>query len=320
MNKQSGNSYQFGYFFFDATKLALYYQNQLVRNIGEKSLLVLKVLLQNANELASHEEIIKKVWSDSPNGITAIHLAQNIKKLRKILAEFEPDKKFIESVKGRGYMFVAEISPEEIESVQEVSFSLSEQSFTQNEPEYIPITENQSRRTYLKPLYIFSSLLLLFLVFLFVQFWFSSNDEQKIKRVVEESQKFESMVLYSNPQNVEDTQLLNYWLPETDFNSDLDIRKIRAGIQRLVNEGKYYGKESKCEQFEFQSIEINQTNDYAIVKTMEKWFIAEYLKDGTLHKNKTIGPYFVIYTVRKLDGRWLVEKSNTARAKPDQGR
>jgi len=165
-----------------------------------------------------------------------------------------------------------------------------------------------------------SVLFSIFLLFLLAHFWFSPNDEQKIKRVVEESQKFESLVLYANPQSFEDARLAAYWLPETDFNADFDIKKIRAGVQRLKDEGKYYGKESKCEQFEFQSIEINETNDFAVVKTLEKWFVAEYQKDGTLLKNKTVGPYFVIYTVRKIDGQWLVEKSNTARAKPTPAR
>ena len=315
MNKLSENTYRFGDFLFDADKLALYHRNELIRNVGEKSLQVLAILLQNANELASHDEIIKQVWLDNSSGVTAVHIAQNIKKLRRILAEYEPDKKFIESVKGRGYMFTGEVSSVEIETPRELSFLQSEQTFAQHETEDAPAKESHTRRNFLKPAYIFTALFSIFVVLLLARFLFSSSDEQSIKRVIEESQKFESLVLYNNPQSFEDVQLAAYWLPQTDFNSDFDIRKIRAGVQRLINEGKYYGKESKCEQFEFQSIEINQTNDFAIVKTLEKWFIAEYWKDGTLHKNKTVGPYFVIYTVRKIDRQWLVEKSNTARAK-----
>ncbi len=114
----------------------------------------------------------------------------------------------------------------------------------------------------------------------------------------------------------QEAHLAKYWMPETDFNSDFDIKKIRAGVQRLVNEEKYYGQETKPEQFEIESVEINEAKDFAIAKTLEKWFIAEYRKDGTLLKNKTVGPYFVTYTLRKIDGKWLIDKSNTARAKP----
>jgi hypothetical protein len=146
--------------------------------------------------------------------------------------------------------------------------------------------------------------------------WYAETDEQKIRKVVEESQKFESLVLYNSPASVEEAQLNRYWLADNEFNSELDINKIRAGVQRLIREGKYYGKETRCEQFEIQSIEINEAKDFAIVKTLEKWFIAEYFTDGTLFKNKTVGPYFVSYTLRRKDGRWLIEKSTTARAKP----
>lgn len=316
MNNLSENTCRFNDFLFDADKLALYHRNELIRNIGEKSLRVLSVLLRNANELASHDEIIKQVWADNVSGVTAVHIAQNIKKLRKVLAEYEPDKIFIESVKGHGYIFVGEILPEEIETPPELPFLQSEQSFIYDERGNAPAKDIRDDKSFLKPAYIFGALFAVFFVSLLVWFWFPPNDERKIKRVVEESQKFESLVLYSNPQSFQDAQLAAYWTPQIDFNSDYDIKKIRAGVQRLVDENKYYGKESKCEQFDFQSIEIKETGDFAIVKTLEKWFIAEYLKDGTLLKNKTIGPYFVVYTVRKIDGRWLVEKSSTARAKP----
>lgn len=82
----------------------------------------------------------------------------------------------------------------------------------------------------------------------------------------------------------------------------------------MLEKGLYYGNETKCEQFEFQSVEIDAKGEMAIVRTLEKWFIAVYKNDGGLDKNKYVGPYFVSYVLRKIDGRWLVEKSNTARA------
>ncbi len=81
------------------------------------------VLLQNANALASHEEIIEQVWQDNTSGVTSDNIAQYINKLRKILAEYEPDKKFIENVKGRGYTFVGEVEAVEIETSKEPPLS-----------------------------------------------------------------------------------------------------------------------------------------------------------------------------------------------------
>ena len=105
-------------------------------------------------------------------------------------------------------------------------------------------------------------------------------------------------------------------MPDADFNADFDIREVRKGVKRLINEGRYYGKETKPEMFEFQSVEVNNTNDLAVVKTLEKWFIVEYRTDKTPLKTKNVGPYFVSYILRKVDGRWLIEKSTTARAEP----
>ena len=81
----------------------------------------------------------------------------------------------------------------------------------------------------------------------------------------------------------------------------------------MREDGRRYGDETKCEQFEFQSVEINRDENFAVVKTLEKWFIAVYFNDGTLQKNKYVGPYFVSYVLRKIDGQWLIEKSTTAR-------
>lgn len=317
MNEFSKSTYKFGSFTFDANKLALYHQKQLVKNAGGKSLRVLAVLLQNANALASHDEIIEKVWQDNISGVTSEHIAQYISKLRKILAEYEPDAKFIQNVKGRGYMFVGEVSAEEIETPTELPFLQPEPSFDYSETENSPPKKDILRRRFGKPAYAFAALFAVIVVSLASWNWGTNdNDEKEIERVVEDSQKFESLELYENPADFNEAQLTKYWLPDTDFNADFDIREVRKGVQRLVNEGRHYGKETKPEQFEFQFVDINKSRDFAVVKTLEKWFIVEYRQDETLLKTKTVGPYFVSYTVRKVDGRWLIKKSTTARANP----
>lgn len=316
MNDLSTNFYKFGDFLFDADKLALYHQNQLIRNVGEKSLQVLAVLLQNANELASHEEIIEQVWQDNYSGITPVNIAQNIKNLRKFLKQYEPDEKFIENIKGRGYMFVGKVEAGEIDLPKELSFLQSDPLFIHDQTDNALQKENYVRRSLIKPAFIFAALIAASVLSIVAWNSLVTDDEKEIMRMVEDSQKFESLVLYKNPENFEESQLRKYWMPETEFNSEFDIKKIREAVQRLNKEGRYYGKETKPEQFEFQYVEINTSRDFAVVKTLEKWFIVEYLKDGTLLKTKTVGPYFVSYILRKVDGRWLIERSNTARANP----
>ncbi len=158
MNEISNNTYKFGDFLFDANKFALYYKNQLIKNIAAKSLQVLAVLLRNANALASHDEIIEQVWGAAASGITSDNVAQYISKLRKALAEYEPDEKFIESVKGRGYMFVRDVEFGEIEISQELPFLQSEPLFAADKTEAAP-QRNNSRRNFMKPVYFIAALI-----------------------------------------------------------------------------------------------------------------------------------------------------------------
>ena len=153
------------------------------------------------------------------------------------------------------------------------------------------------------------------LAFAAVAAWmlYPKNDEEAIKRVVNDSQMYESLVLYKTPTTYSELELDKYWTPELRTNVNYDRVRIRDAAKKMVAEGHRYGGESKCEQFEFQALDINKDGETAIVKTLEKWFVAVYQNDGTLLKNRTIGPYFVSYIVRKVDGRWLIEKSSTAR-------
>ena len=274
------------------------------------------VLLENANALASHDEIIERVWQDNISGVTSENVAQYVGKLRKMLDGCEPNTKFIENVKGRGYMFVGEVSPDAAET-PEVSVLQSESSFADEEMNVAPLEKDNPRRRFIKPAHIFAALFAVIFISLAAGNWRAAiDDEKEIMRVVEDSQKFESLVLYENPAGFDEAQLTKFWLPDTDFNADSDIREVRKGVKRLLDEGRYYGKETKSERFEFQNVEINKSKDYAVVKTLKKWFIVEYRKDGTLLKTKNVGPYFVSYLLRKIDGHWLIEKSNTARANP----
>ena len=307
--------YVFDDFRFDAEKLVLYHEDVWVKTGDKKTMQVLAALLLNPNKLTSHEEIIQKVWKDNPHGVTPGHIGQYIKKLRKVFTEFTPEKTYIETIKGRGYLFVGDVNPHEIPA----SINLQTEQPRNSPP--APADERKtaksaSSRDYRRFAYAFLILIpvLLVAVFSWKGFsFFSFNDEEEIKRVVKESQLYESLVLYKNPALFSEETLDKYWSSELDTNSNFDRRRIRESLEKLKTEGRHYGDETKCEQFEFQSVEINQAKDFAVVKTLEKWFIAVYFNDGTLQKNKYVGPYFVSYILRKIDGRWLIEKSTTAR-------
>ena len=311
MDNLPSKIYNFDKFRFDANKFALYHNDRLIKNIGEKPLQVLAVLLQNPHKLTAHEEIIEQVWQDNPLGINSVHIAQYISKLRKVFTEFAPEKKYIETVRGRGYLFVGDILSDEI--LTNLKYELSE-----NLPA-LPISEDDSSEDIVSPsvfsksALVFGALVLVSLIGLLAWTWFSESDEDEVRRVVKESQLYESLVLYKNPSLFKEESLDKYWTAELDINANYDRHRIREAVKKLSDEGRRYGDETKCEQFEFQSVEINQSKNFAVVKTLEKWFIATYFNDGTLQKNKYVGPYFVSYIVRKVGGSWLIEKSTTAR-------
>lgn len=295
---------RFNGFEFDSERLALYHNEEIVR-VEPKSLEVLAVLTRSANSLVRTEEIIDEVWGDSPHGITPMHVSQAVGKLRKAFSAIDPETTFIETVTRSGYIFRPKI-----ESNVTAHTAVSELPPTFTEPQRSTEQSRLSRIT-------LAVALLLGLAFVAAWILYPSRDDvAEIRSVVEESQKWESLVLYRDPTSFLESDLDKYWMTETDSGSKYDRRSVRTGAQNLISKGLHYGAESKNEQFEFQSIEVNTEGNMAVVKTLEKWFLAEYRKDGTIHRNKTVGPYFVSYVLRKVDNRWLIEGSTTARATP----
>ena len=291
----------FGDFEFDADRLALYHDGEIIK-VERKALEVLAVLIEKPRKLVATQEIIDRVWTDSPHGVTSVHLAQSISKLRKALAAYEPDAQYIETVKGSGYIFQADV---------EIPAEAPEDG-----PVAAPIVEKAdaagggSRWPGMLDFGIASIAIILLSGWLL----YPANDEAEIRRVLEASQKYESLVIYRDPANVDEEKLNEYWLSPDDFGIEVDMRNIRTGIARLLRDSSHYGPETRNEQFEIHEVQIDPRGEFATAKTLEKWFIAEYRNDGTLVKNKTIGPYFVHYILHKHGGRWKIKSSSTARA------
>lgn len=285
----------FGEFTFDPDRLALYFRGELIR-VERKALEVLVVLIRSPRKLTTTQEILESVWPENVHGITSTHIAQNIRKLRRAFSSFEPGADYIKTVKGSGFVFAAEV----IGSI---------------EPSGPGVPNGPSpSRSPRKAWNVAMILLLLMLVTMILAVVIRPNDdEREIRRVLEESQKFESLVLYKNPKAVTESDLDRFWLQDPEGRNNLDRRRIREAIEKLIKEGRHYGDETGCEQFEIQDLQVDENGETATAKTLEKWFVSSYFDDGTLHRNRTIGPYFVNYILRKVDGRWMIERSTTAR-------
>ena len=303
MIDQAPDRYRFGKFEFDAERLAVYHDAELVK-VEKKALEVLHILIRSPRKLVATQEIIDHVWADNPHGVTGTHLAQSISKLRKALAGCEPGSNYIETVKGSGYLFQGDV--EAAPHAQELSA----------EPQAATASVSGAVRTAGSRWPSFLVLGLAGLAILALSGWllYPADDESEIRRVLEASQKYESLVIYRDPANVNEEKLKEYWLSPDEFGLEVDLRNVRTGIARLQRDNSHYGPETRNLQFEILDVQVDPEGSFATAKTLEKWFIAEYRNDGTLVKNKTIGPYFVNYILRKHQDKWKIERSSTARA------
>jgi DNA-binding winged helix-turn-helix (wHTH) protein/tetratricopeptide (TPR) repeat protein len=99
--------YQFGEFRVDPVRRRLLRGGEPVA-VTSKCFSLLVVLLERQGEVVEKDELIKEVWPDTY--VTEANLTQNVSSLRKALGERAGDRRYIVTIPGRGYSFVAEVS------------------------------------------------------------------------------------------------------------------------------------------------------------------------------------------------------------------
>jgi TolB-like protein/DNA-binding winged helix-turn-helix (wHTH) protein/Flp pilus assembly protein TadD len=107
MNRFESNTYEFGAFRLDATKRLLYRDGEAVP-LTPKAFDILLALVQNRQQVVEKTELMQRIWPDS--FVEEGNLTQNISILRKALGESPHEHRFIVTVPGRGYQFVASLS------------------------------------------------------------------------------------------------------------------------------------------------------------------------------------------------------------------
>jgi DNA-binding winged helix-turn-helix (wHTH) protein len=99
--------YEFGPFTVDpAERVAFRDGKPLI--LTPKVFDTLLCLLRNRGRVLSKDEILQEVWPDT--FVEEVNLAVNISTLRKALGESAQEARFIATVPGRGYRFVAAVS------------------------------------------------------------------------------------------------------------------------------------------------------------------------------------------------------------------
>lgn len=101
------NTFCFGRFRLDALERTLTKDSVPVR-LGSRAFDLLLVLLERAGETVNRDTLFDLVWPDV--FVSKVNLRVHISALRKVLGDERDSKRFVITVAGRGYRFIAPIS------------------------------------------------------------------------------------------------------------------------------------------------------------------------------------------------------------------
>ena len=98
--------YEFGPFRVDALRRSLLREGTQLR-LPAKAFEILLVLLEEKGRLVEKDELMRRVWPDSV--VEENNLTVNMSALRKSLTESPGEHRYVITVPGRGYQFVADV-------------------------------------------------------------------------------------------------------------------------------------------------------------------------------------------------------------------
>lgn len=106
MNKPESRFYELGPFTLDTAESCLIHSGEVVL-LTPKLFGLLMEFVQSEGGTISKDDLAKAVW---PNTIvTDAALAKNISRLKKILRDGDNGQRYIETLSGRGYRFIAQV-------------------------------------------------------------------------------------------------------------------------------------------------------------------------------------------------------------------
>lgn len=105
--------YAFAGFQVDPAKRLVYDQLGDVLPLKAKAFETLLYLVQNSGRVVDRDELLSTIWPDT--AVEENNLTQHISAIRRALGETPDEHRFIATVPGRGYKFVAEVSRQGLE-------------------------------------------------------------------------------------------------------------------------------------------------------------------------------------------------------------
>src|SRR5215469_2146644 len=106
MSQAEKEIYNFGHFTLDPAERVLSCEGKPL-SLTPKAFDTLLYLVRNPGRMLTKDELLKQVWPGT--FVEEVNLAVNISTLRKTLGESPQDPRYIATVQGRGYRFVADV-------------------------------------------------------------------------------------------------------------------------------------------------------------------------------------------------------------------
>jgi serine/threonine-protein kinase len=130
MHSGEGEVYAFENFRLDATKRLLSDANGVIVPLMPKAVEILLYLVRNAGTVVEKDDLMSEIWPDTV--VEENNLTQNISILRRVLGEKHGENRFIVTVPGRGYKFVAEVRRSDRSSPASLTHPGSDADYTQS--------------------------------------------------------------------------------------------------------------------------------------------------------------------------------------------
>jgi DNA-binding winged helix-turn-helix (wHTH) protein/TolB-like protein/Flp pilus assembly protein TadD len=121
--------YEFGPFRVDSLRRTLLREGKQVR-LPSKAFEILLVLLEGKGRLVEKDELMQRVWPDTV--VEENNLTVNISALRRSLTESPGEHRYVVTVPGRGYQFVAEVRQPGVDGSRESEQELTNQVATKS--------------------------------------------------------------------------------------------------------------------------------------------------------------------------------------------
>lgn len=126
MSNAHNGLYEFDKYRLDVSERILWREGERLP-LPEKAFDTLCALVRRSNSLVSKDELLTEVWPDAM--VEQNNVDKNISILRQVLGERTDKGKFIETVRGHGFRFVAEVKEDSKSEIQSEQSEISDPTF-----------------------------------------------------------------------------------------------------------------------------------------------------------------------------------------------